>query len=295
MAPWSSPAVARRWLAYELRRLREERGLAQKEVGKACGWSGVRVSYLEKWDHPQRIFDRDLDKLLPLYEVAHEARADFYTAAEASHEKGWWERYDDDIVPPFFSTFIGLEQGTSLIRGFEPMIVPGLLQTQDYMVEAIAAGLPRRTGRVVRQIIEVRLARQEVLTRSTEPAQFVVVVDESVLRRVVGGPKVMADQLSHVLHLTERPNVDLYVVPFERGISPGLAASSHRILHFSRSEPPIVYMEAKEGAQWIEDRPSVDQHDLAFEELMGASLTLSESTAMVREAASVYAARARIV
>jgi transcriptional regulator with XRE-family HTH domain len=293
MASWNSPAVARRWLAYELRRLREDKGLAQRDVGKACGWSGVKVSYLE--NAQQNVADDDLDKLLPLYEVPEGDRPDFYAAGEASRQKGWWERYGEDVVPPFFGEFIGLEQGASLIRTFEPMIVPGLLQIRDYMVHAISAGLARRTDRVISQIIEVRTARQEVLTRATNPARLVAVVDESVVRRVVGGPQVMAAQMRHILDLCRRENVELYVVPFEHGITPGMNAASQRILHFARSEPAIVYMEASEGAQWIEDQAEVDQNDLAFGELVHAALTLDDSLAMIRDAEESYARRARIV
>lgn len=291
MSSWNSPAVARRWLAYELRRLREDRGLNQKDVGKACGWSGVRVSYLEKWDHPQRIFDRDLDKLLPLYQVPDADRDHYYEAAQASREKGWWERYSDDVVRPFISQFIGLEQGANLVRTLEPTIVPGLLQTRPYMTAVVEADLTRRTARLVREIVEVRMARQEVLTREREPAQLLAVVDESVLRRVVGGPQVMADQMNHIVEVCQRPNVEFYVFPFERGASPGLITSSHRILHFPGRVPPIVYMEARDDAQWIDDIAAVDVHDLAFEEVVRASLTFEESMAMVLHAARDYAAR----
>jgi transcriptional regulator with XRE-family HTH domain len=290
MASWNSPAVARRWLAHELRGMRDARGLAQRDVGRACGWSGVKVSYLENGQ--QNVADDDLDKLLPLYEVPEAERRGFYEAAAAGREKGWWDRYGEDVVPPYLAPFIGLEQGASLIRTFEPTIVPGLIQTPAYMAQVIAADLTPRTDRLIRQIVDVRLTRQRVLTRQHDPAEFVAVIDESVLRREVGGPQVMAEQLDHIVEVCQQPNVNLHIFPFERGVSPGLVTASHRILHFAHTVPPIVYMETREGAQWIDEGMRVDQHDLAFEGVVSAALGVEESSEMVRRAAAAFAARA---
>ncbi|HEX6656704.1 MAG TPA: helix-turn-helix transcriptional regulator [Ilumatobacter sp.] len=292
MATWNSPAVARRWLAHELRTRREALGLSQSAVGRACGWSGVKVSYIENAQQ-KSITDEELDKLLPLYEVDEAAQGDFYAAAAAAREKGWWERkYDDDVVAPYLADFIGLEQGASLIRTFEPTIIPGLLQTRDYMKAVAVGDMVRRTERRVRQIVDVREARRAVLTRDDQPAEFVALVDESVLHRVVGGPALMAAQLDFVVALMERPNISFHVFPFERGVRQGLTSASHRILHFARTEPPVVFVETQDDAQWIEDPAAVDLHDLAFEELLRSALTKDESREMVTAMRERYAARA---
>ena len=241
MATWNSPAVARAagWPTNSRTR-REALGLSQSAVGKACGWSGVKVSYIENAQQ-KSITDDDLDKLLPLLKVPSAERPAFSDAATATREKGWWERYDDDIVPGYMSDFIGLEQGASLIRTFDPTIVPGLLQTREYMEAMTVSDMVRRTGRLVRQIVDVREARRAVLTRDDEPAKLVALVDESALHRVVGGPALMADQLDSSSTLMERPNMRFHVFPFERGVQPGLMSAWHRILHFARSEPPVGF------------------------------------------------------
>jgi transcriptional regulator with XRE-family HTH domain len=282
MATWNSPAVARRWLAHELRNRRDGAGLNQRQVGRACGWSGVKVSYIE--NAQQNVADEDLDKLLPLYEVPEPERPEYYAAADTSRDKGWWERYGDEVVPSFLSTFIGLEQGATRILTFEPTVVPGLLQTPAYVEEMVRADMVPRTPRFVRQTVDVREARREVLTRDVGPAEFVAVVDESVVRRVVGNPHVMAEQLAFILRFTERSNVRLHVFPFERGVSRGMQSVSHRILHFAGSVPPLVYMETRDQAQWIEDQAGVDAHDLAFGELLASSLDEEESRVMLRAA-----------
>ncbi len=288
MATWNSPAVARRWLAHELRTRREALGLSQSAVGRACGWSGVKVSYIENAQQ-KSITDEDLDKLLPTLKVLEAEHAAFYEAATATRERGWWERYDEDVVPDFMAEFIGLEQGASSIRTLEPTIVPGLLQTSGYMTAVIEGDMKRRTSRTVREIVAVRTRRQKVLVRTPDPVDLVAIVDESVLRRVVGGSQVMAEQLWYMAEVCERPNVALHVYPFERGVSPGLMMSSHRILHFPGRVPPIVYMEARDSAQWIDDPSMVDFHDLAVEEVIRASLSTDDSQAMVIEAAEGYA------
>lgn len=290
MATWSSPAVARRWLACELRRLRENRGLAQKDVGKACGWSAVRVSYLEKWDHPQRIFDRDLDKLLPLYEVAERDRADFYAATEASHEKGWWEKYDESIVPRHVGQYIGLEQGAAVIRAVEPNLVPGLLQTRDYVVATLETDVVPWRPRHIEDIAAVRLARQEALHRPVDPVELRVVLDESVLRRVAANPATMAAQLAHLREASRWPSVDLRVFPFAKGLHAGMA-TTYRALEFSGGEPGLVYIEHREGAVFLEDAVELDEHMRAFDDLVEAALNAEDSAEMIGEAAADYSRR----
>jgi transcriptional regulator with XRE-family HTH domain len=291
MATWNSPAVARRWLAHELRNRRDGAGLNQRQVGRACGWSGVKVSYIE--NAQQNVADEDLDKLLPLYEVPEPERQAFHDAARESREKGWWERYSDDVVQPYVGDFIGLEQGATRILTFEPTIVPGLLQTGAYVENVLQADMVPRTQRFVRQVIEVREARREVLIRDDRPAELVAVVDESVLRRLVGDPRSMADQMEFILELSRRPNVRVHVFPFERGVSRGMMSSSHRILHFAGSVPPLVYMETRDQAQWIEDQVGVDAHDLAFDELVASALDEDESRVMMTAAREAFDARAR--
>jgi transcriptional regulator with XRE-family HTH domain len=287
MTAWNSPATARRWLAYELRRLREDRRLAQKDVGKACGWSGVRVSYLEKWDHAQRIFDRDLDKLLPLYAVSEADRPRYYEAATASREKGWWERYGDDVVPLFLAQYVGLEQGASVIRTIEPNIVPGLLQTRDYIQSTLGTDdIPWRPSHR-EDIANVRVARQGAVVRDDDPLELRVVIDESVIRRIAGGPDTMANQMSRLIEMAALPNVDLRIYPFSRGLHPGMAMT-YRALEFAHGEPGLVYVEHRNGASFLEDVHDVDQHVRAFEDLAQLALRAEDATAMLRDAERAY-------
>lgn len=285
----SSPTVWRRWLALELRRLREEQGMAQKDAGKACGWSGARLSYIENGQ--QNVVDDDLDKLLPLYEVPEEEWDTFHEAAGHAQEKGFWER-NGQAMPDWMSEYVGLEQGAADIWHAEPAYVPGLLQTADYAAAVFRSDVIPRTDRQISRMVKMRMARQGVVTRDDSPANLSVVMDESVLRRPAGSAAVMAEQLDHLVAMGERPNVTIRVLPFDRGVNACLFGA-YRILGFPwASVPGVVFIEYRDGATYLEDEPAVDGHRLAFGHLADLSLSSDQSLATMREFAEEYSSRA---
>jgi transcriptional regulator with XRE-family HTH domain len=267
-----------------LKSRREAAGLSQKEVGRRFGWSGVRISYLENGQ--QNVADDDLDKLLPLYAVPADDTARFYEAAKLAREKGWWEQYDGRVLPDYVTWYVGLEQGAATIRTVEPYIVPGLLQTRDYCVAVAEADGKMRTAGQIARTAEVRLARQQILTWAEDPATLRAVIDESVLRRVVGGPKLMAAQLEHLVRMAQRPNIDIRVFPFTRGVHGGMVGG-YRILEFA-DLPAIAYIERWEGATYLEDAVVVDEQMVAFLHIADAALPPEESAARMQEIAAEY-------
>jgi transcriptional regulator with XRE-family HTH domain len=283
----SSPTVWRRWLALELRRLREEGGIAQKDAGRACGWSGARLSYLE--NAQQNLVQEDLDKLLPLYEVPEDQRDRYYDAAERSRERGWWERFEHLLVPDWLSMFVGLEQGAAEIRSFQPIALPGLLQTPDYAAAVMRRDVRRRSTREIERLVDLRTARQGILSRSEEPTRLSVVLDESVLSRGPGELQLMAAQLQHLGDMAARPNITLRVLPLDQGVH-SLAPGPFSILTFpwKQPDPGIAYVEYRGGALYLEEFEDVESHTLAFEGLADLALSPEESLAMVREASERY-------
>lgn len=284
-----SPTVWRRWLAFELRRLREDTGLLQTEVGKACGWSGARVSYIE--NAQQKVAEKDLRKLLPLYDVPESEWARYLRAAEEARKRGFWEH--DGDVPAELSDYIGLEQGAASIRYVEPVFVPGLLQTPDYTTALFRSDVMRRTDRQIDRLVEMRMARQIVVTREEDPADLLVLLDEAVLRRPGGGPKAMAAQLDHLVMMAERPNITIRVVPFERGVNPCMVGAV-RLLGFAwASVPDVVYLEHRDRLEPIADESAVEAHRLAFDYLSEeAALDAASSLAMMRELSERFSRRA---
>jgi transcriptional regulator with XRE-family HTH domain len=285
MAPTSSPTVWRRWLALELRRLRREANLGQKEAGNLCGWSGARLSYIEAAKQDAR--EDDLDKLLPLYNVPEDNWADYYTAAERSRERGWWERYQREM-PDYLSLFLGLEQGASVVQTYEPAVVPGLLQTREYAAAVLRHNVWPRTDQEITRLIDLRLKRQEILTRRDQPLQFSAVLDEAALRHVANDAPTMALQLEHLADMAELPNVTIRVIPFERGAQ-SYAQTNFTIFDFPwESDAMVVYVELRDQALYLEEQQDIKGFVLAFHNLWQLAPEEDKSLATMRAIAKEY-------
>lgn len=281
----ASPTVWRRWLAAELQRLRADAGLDQKQVAKALRCTVTKVSYFENAQRP--VVPRDLDEvLLPLYEVPEERWPAYLDAARRSRQKGWWEAYEEDVVPEWFSRFIGLEQGAARLRSYDPQTVSGLLQTPEYAAEVIRSGSAGFTEEQIDQRVELRRLRQAALTRAADPLELWVVLDEATLRRVVGGPAAMRAQIEHVVAVTELPNVTVQVMPFERGAHAGMSGG-FTILDFPwPTDPGVVFVESGWSVGvYFEQRHEVEDQGIAFRKLSDLALPPAESVDMMRAAA----------
>jgi transcriptional regulator with XRE-family HTH domain len=286
----ASPTVWRRWLASELRRMRSEAGLEQKQVAQALRCTVTKVSYFENAQRP--VVPRDLDEiLLPLYSVP-EARWPMYLdAADAARHKCWWESYDDDVLPEWFVRFVGFEQGAAELRTYEPQFVAGLLQTPQYTA-ALMRGSHAELGEdQIARSVELRSRRQVVVFRDANPLRCSVVLDEAALRRAAGGPRIMQAQIRHLVEAARRPNVTVQVLPFDRGAHPGLG-SGFTILTFPwPTDPGVVYLESGWSAGvYLEEPHEIEDHRQIFERLCALSLDPDASIGMMRDLAKEYAA-----
>jgi transcriptional regulator with XRE-family HTH domain len=282
MATSVSPTVWRRWLALELRRLRKLRDLPQQAAARECGWSGARLSYLENGQ--QQVTENDLDQLLVLYDVPEIERERYYSAVKRSHGSGWWERFEF-LVDDWISLYVGLEQGAKEIHTYETSVIPGLLQTPEYATAIMRSGLRHRSAREIARLVELRTARQAILTEDDEPTKLDVVLDASVLWRSPGEPEVLSGQLQHLRDMAERPNVTVRVLPLEGGVQT-YAPGAFSILTFpwDQPDPGIVYLEYRGGAIYLEEFDEIETYTLAFEGLADLALDPKASLATVREA-----------
>jgi transcriptional regulator with XRE-family HTH domain len=282
MATSVSPTVWRRWLALELRRLRREKGLAQQEAARTCGWSGARLSYLENGQQPPS--SEDLDKLLVLYDVPVDERERYYTAVKRSHTSGWWERYEY-LVDDWIALYVGLEQGAEEIHAFETLAMPGLLQTPEYTAALMRSGLRHRSPREIARLVELRTSRQAILSQGDESTKLDVVLDEALLYRSPVDVGVLRGQLAHVLEMAERPNVTVRILPFEKGLQT-YAPGPFTILMFpwEQPDPGIVFVEYRGGSLYLEEFDEIERYTLAFDGLAEQALDPEASLAMVREA-----------
>ena len=205
------PTVQRRRLRNELRKARERARMTQREVADAMDWSLSKLIRIETGQ--VGITTNDLRALLAHYGVNEESRVkELIDSGRASRERSWWSVYKE-IAAPEYLTFLGYESSATYLRNFEPIVLPGLLQTEEYAREVVA-GFPNASA-----LVELRMERQELIVRDDGPRMYFM-LDEAVIRRVVGGPDVMHHQLRKLLDLNKRPNVEIFIVPFSEGVHP---------------------------------------------------------------------------
>lgn len=243
------PTVLRIVLGAQLRRLRTQRGISLERAAAAIRASHAKVSRLELGRVGFK--ERDITDLLTLYGVTDpEDRAAILRLAEKANGPGWWHKYDE-VLPPWFRIYVGLEEAASLIRTYEIQFVPGLLQSRAYARAVIMLGHAAATPEEIERRIELRQARQQ-RTISAENPKLWVVLDEAVLRRPLGGREVMREQVAHLLELTEHPNITLQVLPFDHG-GHAAAGGPFSILRFSEAElPDVVYLEQLTSALYLD-------------------------------------------
>lgn len=277
----TSPTVRRRRLARELARLREAAGLTIEQAAEAAGISMSHLSRVERAQVGIRL--PAVKVLLSVYDADPETRAYLIGIAKDATQRGWWHKYAG-WIPLHYATFIGFEAEADQMWNYEPMAVPGLLQTEAYARAMFHAGASRLTDEEIAKRVEVRLQRQEILRRS-EPPRFWFILDEAVVRRQVGGPGVHADQLDHLVEVAKLPHVDIQVLPFTLGAHAG-APGSLVVLQFSEpTDPPVVYLETMVGDLYPEGEDEVEGAILAFDRLRATALSPDQSVALIQQAA----------
>src|SRR6266704_1546867 len=228
VGPIVGPTVRRMLVGLQLRRLRVQSGFSREEAGERIRASEWKIYRLENGQVGFK--ERDLVDLLDLYGVTDpgEVAAVVGMALDAN-DTGWWHQYGD-ALPQWFRAYVDLEQAATLIRTYEAQLVPGLLQTDDYM-RAVMRAAPDEGPEDTELRVELRLARQALLTRPGAPRLWAV-IDETVLRRPVGGAEVMRGQLQRLIDTTKLPNVTLQVLPFGAGAHPAMVGA-FSILRFA--------------------------------------------------------------
>jgi transcriptional regulator with XRE-family HTH domain len=277
MAVRQSPAAIRRQLGAELRRLRERAQRTIADVADELRWSESKLSRIETAQIGIR--PNDLGKLLTVYGVDRTVRTRFAAMAGQARQKAWWEAYGD-ALPDAYETYIGFEADAQRLREYNAMVVPGLLQTDEYAHAVIKSDSTSDEPGLVGQRVSVRLARRAVLTREP-PLELDVIVDEAVLRRPVGGPDVLRRQLISLTEGSNRPTVTVRVVPFAAGAHRGLAGS-FSILDFpGEAQDPIVYCDGMTGGVFRTRHHELLGYLDAFEALRNTALAPKESRAFI--------------
>jgi transcriptional regulator with XRE-family HTH domain len=206
--------VHRRRLRVALRKARQTRGLSQKDVATRLDWSPSKLLRIE--NGAVSVDTGDLRHLLSLYGVSDETEVEQLVAvARDARGSTRWAVYRD-VLAPEFAAYLSFEGASSLIRQYQPSVVPGLLQTEEYAVEIIRALSPRVPSHTAKRALEARMERQELMRRPDRPEMYFI-LDEAALRRRVGSGQTMVRQLDRLVELSQLPRVNLQVMLFERG------------------------------------------------------------------------------
>ncbi|MFI6934205.1 helix-turn-helix domain-containing protein [Streptomyces sp. NPDC050287] len=271
------PAVRRRKLGAELRALRTGAGLTSGEAARLVGWHQSKVSRIETGASGVKAADVRL--LLDAYAVRDSQLRELLFALAGSEESTgrhhWWHAYRG-VLPPTYRDFISLESQARAMRTLETSVVPGLLQTPEYARAVTSAAVDGLDDERLDALVEVRLARQDVL-RSQPPLELSAVLDEAVLRREVGGPGVMTRQLERLVEAARLPQVRLQVLPFAAGAHIGVTGPFVIFSFSSTSDLDVVVLDHLTSSLYLERKEDLQAYTEAFNALQFHALSPEDS------------------
>lgn len=272
-----SPTVRRRRLARELRRLREAAGLTADEVTKAMEWSVGKVNTLERAKAVQpRV--ADIRNLLDLYGVTDgEQREALFALTREARKRGWWTAFgqlDDN--------FVDFEAEAAKISTWQPLVIPGLLQTPEY-ARAIQRGYLMTDEEAIENLVQLRMGRQEILT-SDDPPELWAIIDESAVARSFGSPEAKIEQLQRLIDTERMEHVNVQVMPLNVAPHPGLSGS-FVILDYE-DDPSLIYREMRPESSYTEGAAKIEERRRVFKHLSASALGVPESTALLRRLAA---------
>lgn len=248
--PGPDPTIHRRRLRSELRRAREAAGKTQRETASSMDWSMSKLIRIETGD--VRIGTNDLRALLSYYEISDDRISDLVEVARAAREPARWSNYRS-VASPEYLVYCGYESSAAIVRNFEPIVVPGLLQTEEYAREVISQVQDQQ---VVDGLVDLRIERQELLVR--EPSlDFHFIIDESVIRRIVGGTQIMRRQLIHLKELATQPHVHLRIATFDLGVYVGMLIPYVHFEFGNAEDEDILYIENPTGELIIRENSPI--------------------------------------
>lgn len=283
----NSPTVHRRRLGGELRRLREKAGRTHREVAAHLDCSQGKISQIELGRVPVRTSDVRL--MAEFYGIGGDRITDLLELAQGSKERGWWQRYPTTAQRPGFETHLGLETAAKAVSCFGADPIPELLHTAEYGAALFGTELhvPGESDRQER--LTVTTTRQQRLL-GNEPLELWAVLDEAALRRSVGGPVVMRQQLEHLVLMGYRRNVTIQVLPFGHG---GHPLMGERISVFSfpdDADPQVVHVGDAAGSRFLDKPADTGDYLTAFERVCGVALPPKDSSAFISAVADDWKA-----
>lgn len=281
----NSPSLRRRRLGVVLRRFRERALISREVAGQELDCSESKISRIENGD--VRVNQRDLYALLDLYGVADtQVRAELRELAmQGGKRGGWWVKYNNEVTGSF-RRFMELETVATSIRRVSVTAIPGILQTPDYARAVITATAPHYSSEVIDRQLALRAERQRRLAEPEPPDNWII-LDEAVLRRVVGGPAVMSMQLRQLLFAATKPGVRMQLLPFTVGAHQAMPGS-FAIMRFLPPDTDVVYSEGFTGEVTLDDPAELRSCSLIFDRLASEALSPERTIQFIERVITEY-------
>jgi len=293
MSDMVGSALLRRYIGRRFTALRNRAGLTQDQAADALQRGRATIGRIEDGDERVRFRDIDVKAMLELYQASQED-SELLLALTAEtrngRKKSWWHDYTDTALPDWFELYVLLEDNAQTIRDYEPELIPGLLQTRAYAEHVMSTPVGYLDEGEIQRRVTVRMERQSLLTRPRAP-HLDVILNEAVLHRLVGGAEVMAEQLNHLLEVTQRANVSVRILPWSAGVHGGMAASAFSMLDFptdphtgEQLEPPLAYVDTLTGAMYLNKPGEVSAYQLVWDDIGKRALDGASSREMITTA-----------
>ncbi len=273
----SSPTVRRRRLAAELRKLRKESGKTREQVAEFVGCSPVTVTRIESAQSAPRL--ADTARMLEFYGVSGQRREVLMKLCAEARRRGWWQQYSG-AIPAWFEVYVGIEGEVSEIRSYQPEAIDGRLQTESYIRALMLADVAVPSGDELERRIAVRMKRQEQLSGDDAPKMWVV-LNEAALRRQVGGPAAMREQLLRLIDLSRSNKVVVQVLTYGAGAHPAMDGAFEILRFPDAADPDVVYLQYRRGSIYLEDSADVEAYAELFDHLRARALGPDESRALI--------------
>ncbi|MGI9007988.1 MAG: helix-turn-helix domain-containing protein [Streptosporangiaceae bacterium] len=267
-------AVLRIRLGATLRRLREARGITAQQAASAIRASDSKISRIELGRHAAR--EIDVSDLLTLYGVTDpDERDELLGLASEALAPPWWQRYAE-VLPPWFGTYLGVEEAARSVQSYDSHYVPGLLQTPAYSAALIA-----RSDFGAAEAGALMAIRAERIERFAAAGwRLSAVIDEAVLRRPAGGGAEFSAQLEHLRAAAGWPGVTIRIRPLSAGAPP--VPAGFTILRFPGGDlPDAVYSEQLTSASYLDREADVARYAAAMSALAESSAPAGETPAII--------------
>ena len=274
------PTLRAQWLGQQLRELRDQAGFTLRQAADYLERDPSTVSRFESGEYPIR--RADLLALLDFYGVSDKRRRDLLLALrEEVWQRGWWDGYAEEFDRRFID-LVWLESRAREIRSFDNTTLPGLLQIREYATAVIEAADFDIAPELLERGVELRMARQGVLS-GDNPPHLRVILDEALLRRLVGGPAVLRAQLDHLVQCAQRPNIEIRVLPFSAGAHAS-PYGAFQLITLDDPYPDVAYAETLTGGVYVE-MPLAERFVRAYDRLEEMALGALESAELISTAA----------